>query len=71
MNALSLNNYYDRLFIRINQYIFLKLVLINCENHILFIRISLDNQCLMVCRTCEKSFEFISYNSNIIYFPII
>lgn len=31
MNALSLNNYYYRIFVRINQVNYLKLVITNCE----------------------------------------
>lgn len=31
MNALSLNNYYYRIFVRINQANYLKLVITNCE----------------------------------------
>lgn len=31
MNALSLNNYYYKIFIRINQVNYLKLVITNCE----------------------------------------
>lgn len=31
MNALSLNNYYYKIFVRINQVNFLKLIITNCE----------------------------------------
>ena len=55
MNALSLNNYYYKLFVRINQYNKYKFIITNCEYCFIYIYI-LALFVLVFCLACETFF---------------